>query len=899
LADAAALDSLRILLISASEATRDSVDELLSGAPDVLAVAWVSQPDLAPARARDLAPHIILVDDLAGTDLPALIGQLSAGAPGAGVIALVPAEAMDLARQALLAGALAFITKPVQRDDLLAALRQVASRRALSAEEQPNGVGLGRVVVFCGSKGGTGRTTLAVNTSISLRQAANRPVVLVDADFAAPAIDVALNLRDERCLVDLLPKLARLDPQLIEGVLASHSSGIQVLLAPPPSEPLPDITMPQLQQLLLWLRRMFPWVVIDLGLPIDALAFGFLDAADHVLMSAMPEMIGLRNARRMIDDFRARGYSEDKVWLVLNRADMAGGLRVGDVEGHLGLKVRFQIPNDQSLATDTVNRGVPLVLTHRRSPLAAAYQELARQLLRSEPAPLALAPHVRLPDERPAPLSVAGAATAATLLATGPVLAVAEVPAALPDTSAAELVSGAPEAPAGIVDPLVVGTAAGAARVEAEAGAGYVAETLEATAVTPTAGPASVALSDARTEGGTRRPIEATVVGASVAAGGTAQPGAGRSQGPSAPPAAKDELPRGSAAAAGQPVGPAAFARGPAYPVYPVRRRRASRWFADAKEWATIAVVGAAILACTAFLGLAVARFLGGQPPAGEGTGSAALPAAGPTLAVASGSSGFTATPGAGAAAVAVGSPAPPPTSSTSPTPMPSYPSGVTREPGEIAALALTNTLSLTVAVPATETPAPSNTAPPTATPAPSETPVSTVTATPTASPSPTETPSPTATDTALPSPTATRLPPTRVPTPRVIPSATPAPPLSPPALLAPLSGLSSARGVDFVWQPADSLPDGAGYEVVWWNKGENPANARGIAPPIRETSLAANLDVLDASGQLVGSEVYWTVLIVRTAPYVRLTQPEASPARLLIYQHGSSSTAPAPPKPR
>jgi hypothetical protein len=103
-----------------------------------------------------------------------------------------------------------------------------------------------------------------------------------------------------------------------------------------------------------------------------------------------------------------------------------------------------------------------------------------------------------------------------------------------------------------------------------------------------------------------------------------------------------------------------------------------------------------------------------------------------------------------------------------------------------------------------------------------------------------------------------------------------------------------------FAWQPTGPLPADAAYEVVWWNAGEDPAAARGIAPPTTGTSLSANLDVLYQSGQLTSSSVYWTVLAVSQSPYKRLTQPGASNPRVFVVAAPSEGGGgPAPPKPK
>jgi pilus assembly protein CpaE len=381
--------TLRVLLISADELTRDEVERALSVWGRSHRLYWVSQPNLASARAQDVVPHGILVDDaLAGANMVPLIRELGARVPGAAILALVAEGAMQEAREAVLAGARSFLIKPLMPDELVATLRQTVghSYAARPAPEAAPHV-LGRIVAFCAPKGGTGRTTLALNTAMALRRETGEAVVLVDADYAAPAVDVALNVHAERSIVDLLPRLSRLDEELIAGVLAKHASGVELLLAPPPEDLSNPITLPQVQHVLSVLKRMFNWVIVDLGLPLDETAFAFLDSADRIVLTVLPEMVGLRNTRMMLDQLLdGRGYVQDKIWLVLNRAGMRGGIGQRQIEKRLRMPPTHRIPDDQPLATHAVNRGVPLASSHPRSAVARAIHKLARNLVEDKSA---------------------------------------------------------------------------------------------------------------------------------------------------------------------------------------------------------------------------------------------------------------------------------------------------------------------------------------------------------------------------------------------------------------------------------------------------------------------------------------------------------------------------------
>jgi hypothetical protein len=146
----------------------------------------------------------------------------------------------------------------------------------------------------------------------------------------------------------------------------------------------------------------------------------------------------------------------------------------------------------------------------------------------------------------------------------------------------------------------------------------------------------------------------------------------------------------------------------------------------------------------------------------------------------------------------------------------------------------------------------------------------------PTPEPPPAAPPSPTAAP-AAPTVRPSPIRPTNTPAPAATPSITrtaaPAVAALPPRLLEP-ENLASGSQFTFRWEPSGTLPAGAAYEVVLWDEGENPAAARGVAPPTQETSLHVNLEPLYAIGLFHTSRLHWTVIVVRTEGYTRLTQP-------------------------
>jgi MinD-like ATPase involved in chromosome partitioning or flagellar assembly len=67
--------------------------------------------------------------------------------------------------------------------------------------------------------------------------------------------------------------------------------------------------------------------------------------------------------------------------IVLNRANLDGGVKTKDIETALRHEVFAQIPDDGANVIRSLNRGVPLVVQYPRSPATKSIQRLAGTLV--------------------------------------------------------------------------------------------------------------------------------------------------------------------------------------------------------------------------------------------------------------------------------------------------------------------------------------------------------------------------------------------------------------------------------------------------------------------------------------------------------------------------------------
>ena len=378
-------DRIRVLIVDDILETRDHLAKLLGFEPDVEVIGAASSGAEAIAQAAKLLPDVILMDiNMPDMDGITATERLSSQVPTAGVVMMSVQGEADYLRRSMLAGAREFLVKPFSSDELTASIRQVYSRekeeagRAVitAAARNAKSAELGTVVAVFSPKGGVGRTTIAVNLAVIAATGLNKKVVLVDGSFQFGDVAVLLNLNPkDKSMFELVSNLeAGGDTDAVDTYTVTHSSGVRVILAPPSPEMADAITSAGVKRVVEALRQRYELVVIDCAAWFNDTTLGILDLADIVLVVLTLEITSIKNIRLFLEVAEKLGY-EDRIRLVLNRADTTLGIRVADVEHSIGRKVDYTIVSDGRAVVYALNRGVPFVLSN---PEAQVSQDVLR-----------------------------------------------------------------------------------------------------------------------------------------------------------------------------------------------------------------------------------------------------------------------------------------------------------------------------------------------------------------------------------------------------------------------------------------------------------------------------------------------------------------------------------------
>lgn len=251
-------------------------------------------------------------------------------------------------------GVTEYMPKPITRDSV----QRLLLPHLTDVGETPAGGRGGHVVVVCGARGGAGATTIAVNTALELAHVTKAHVALLDLHLQRGTAALMLSARSGPGLRIALEDPERADALFLERTAIAIEERLRLISAEEPIEAQLRITEEGVARVIRLLQQKFNFIVIDLPLPMPREMREAVIPARHVVTVMKPDIGSVRDAQAIKRMMHGLCGSE-RVFTVLNRADLKGGLSLALVEKGLEAKPDVVIPDLGRKMIETVNLGVP------------------------------------------------------------------------------------------------------------------------------------------------------------------------------------------------------------------------------------------------------------------------------------------------------------------------------------------------------------------------------------------------------------------------------------------------------------------------------------------------------------------------------------------------------------
>ncbi|MBN2104602.1 AAA family ATPase [bacterium] len=268
-----------------------------------------------------------------------------------------------------------FLKQPVSQDELLSVIHHVFSEKeaALSLKTVES-----KIITFFGPKGGVGTTTVATNMATSLARHTKKDVIIVDLDLQFGNVALHMNVKSKYSILDIVNCIDQIEIPLLKSQMPKGTNGVSVLSVPSRIEDVENIKSVHIEKLLLMLRKVFDYIIIDTHNAFDDLSIKAMDESNFVLLVTTLDVPSLFHTKRSLQLFQKMAYTMEKLFIVINRYNALEEFDLKSTEKMLDFPIFWSIPEqDYQTMISSINRGNPISSMKPDLKLSQNFLEMA------------------------------------------------------------------------------------------------------------------------------------------------------------------------------------------------------------------------------------------------------------------------------------------------------------------------------------------------------------------------------------------------------------------------------------------------------------------------------------------------------------------------------------------
>ena len=199
-----------------------------------------------------------------------------------------------------------------------------------------------KIITVTSAKGGTGKTTLALNMAGILTNM-KKKTLLLDLDLYSGAVSASLNLKKDADIYTLSEDMMNNRFNQIEDYVSKYNDYIDVLSAPIDPRSVSKISSKFIDILLTRVSLKYEVILIDTNHIIDKTNLVAFDYSDHIIYVMTNDLMDIKNMKTMIAIYKDMNQTNYKI--VLNEAKLINtDYSYADIEAMLETKIDYVIP---------------------------------------------------------------------------------------------------------------------------------------------------------------------------------------------------------------------------------------------------------------------------------------------------------------------------------------------------------------------------------------------------------------------------------------------------------------------------------------------------------------------------------------------------------------------------
>jgi pilus assembly protein CpaE len=322
------------------------------------------------------SPNLVIIESRSAVaELFAQLGALAdVCVPGTQVIVIGYVNDVTLYRELMIRGVSEYIVAPVEPIALIAVISRIHQTADASK--------LGRTLAFIGASGGVGSSTIARNVAGTIARSCRFDVILADLDMPFGSASLGFNLNPTQSMAQALQDVSGLDEVLLKRLLTQCEEHLSVLTAPATLEQSYDLEESAFERVLNIAQSSSSFLVLDVPHVWTSWVRKTLLAADEIVITAVPDLIGLRNAKNLLDLLKQARPNDGPPKLVLNQIGVPKRSEINPDKFANVLQIEpiACVPFDPMTASTAANSGRMIADVSARSAVSKSLTRIAETI---------------------------------------------------------------------------------------------------------------------------------------------------------------------------------------------------------------------------------------------------------------------------------------------------------------------------------------------------------------------------------------------------------------------------------------------------------------------------------------------------------------------------------------
>ncbi len=369
---------LKVFVISDSKETRYKLKSVLE-TPDIAIVGYGDVHPASTQKALGLAPAVVVLcyENETVFDLAERIYQ---NVPGCSIVLAAEKLTMQVVRKAQSCGIGMCVSLDEEAQVILDTVRRAGALGHTRANVGSARIGgESRVVSVFSPKGGTGKTTIAVNVASAIA-GMGRKAAIIDLNLDCACVTLFLDMQAKDTVAELSQERGTLTMDALRTYTVQHYSGLTVLAGPNSPEDGEFVQARSVEAAIAVMRPFFDCIVIDLPANFEEHTLTALENSDLVFVVLQPDIASVKAAHTAMTILNSLRMG-DKTKYIYNKSAKNTFLGIKDTRKALGRDPDYVLPFDDQTADKCQCIGRPIVAEASRTPLARQLKAIAREVM--------------------------------------------------------------------------------------------------------------------------------------------------------------------------------------------------------------------------------------------------------------------------------------------------------------------------------------------------------------------------------------------------------------------------------------------------------------------------------------------------------------------------------------